>query len=158
MGNGMPIAAAVMRPEVIEEFGREVRYFNTFGGNAVSIAAAQAVLDVIRDEGLQANAAQVGALLKAMLAELAARHPAVGDVRGAGLFVGIELVRPGGREPRRGPRAAGRQRHARRHVLMGTAGLHNNVAEGPAAARLLARRCRAVRDRARRDAGRGRLT
>jgi 4-aminobutyrate aminotransferase-like enzyme len=127
MGNGMPIAAAIMRPEVIEEFGREVRYFNTFGGNAVSIAAAQAVLDVIRDEGLQANAAQVGTLLKAMLAELAARHPAVGDVRGAGLFVGIELVRPGGRDPDEDLALRAVNGMRRRHVLIGTAGLHNNV-------------------------------
>ncbi len=127
MGNGMPIAAAIMRPEVIEAFGREVRYFNTFGGNAVSIAAAQAVLDVIRDEGLQANAAQVGALLKAMLAELAARHPAIGDVRGAGLFLGIELVRPGGREPDEDLALRAVNGLRRRHVLVGTAGLHNNV-------------------------------
>ena len=127
MGNGMPIAAAIMRPEVIEEFGREVRYFNTFGGNAVSIAAAQAVLDVIRDEGLQANAAHVGTLLKAMLAELAARHPAVGDVRGAGLFVGIELVRPGGRDPDEDLALRAVNGMRRRHVLIGTAGLHNNV-------------------------------
>ncbi|HSN06881.1 MAG TPA: aminotransferase class III-fold pyridoxal phosphate-dependent enzyme, partial [Candidatus Angelobacter sp.] len=92
MGNGLPIAATVLRPDVVAEFGRDMRYFNTFGGNAVSVAAAQAVLDAVRDEHLQQNAASVGAELRAMLAELSSRHAAIGDVRGAGLFLGVELV------------------------------------------------------------------
>ena len=84
MGNGHPIAGVAARPEVVEAFGREVRYFNTFGGNPVSCAAGLAVLDVIRDEGLEANAREVGAYLRERLAPF-------GGVRGAGLFVGLQL-------------------------------------------------------------------
>jgi 4-aminobutyrate aminotransferase-like enzyme len=127
MGNGMPVAAALMRPEVIADFGREVRYFNTFGGNPVSIAAAQAVLDVLRDEDLQGNAARVGAYLLALLGELAARHPVIADVRGAGLLVGVELERPATGEPDepRTIRVVNAMR--RRRVLLSASGLHNNV-------------------------------
>lgn len=92
MGNGQPIAGVVMRPEVVEDFGRKARYFNTFGGNAVSCAAANAVLDVIDRDKLVANAKDVGGYLKAELERLAQRHDAIGDVRGAGLFVGVEIV------------------------------------------------------------------
>jgi 4-aminobutyrate aminotransferase-like enzyme len=84
MGNGHPVAAVLTRPELIAAFGRSVRYFNTFGGNSVSIAAAQATLDVVRDEGLVANARDVGAYLLENLARF-------GTVRGVGLFVGVEL-------------------------------------------------------------------
>ncbi|MCZ4277329.1 aminotransferase class III-fold pyridoxal phosphate-dependent enzyme [Rhodococcus yunnanensis] len=96
MGNGMPIAGLVMRGSLAEEFGRDLRYFNTFGGNPVTIAAAQAVLDVIRDDGLVANSALMGTLMLAGLRETADRVDSVGDVRGAGLFVGVEFVGPGG--------------------------------------------------------------
>lgn len=92
MGNGQPIAAAVMRAEVIAEFGRTARYFNTFGGNPVSCAAANAVLDVIQEQGLLHNCATQGAYLKSRFEALAHRHPLIGDVRGAGLFLGVELV------------------------------------------------------------------
>jgi 4-aminobutyrate aminotransferase-like enzyme len=92
MGNGMPIAAVVARPEVLEEFGRKSRYFNTFAGNPVSCAAALAVLDVIERESLLKNAAHVGALLLDGLRSLASDTPTMGDVRGAGLFIGVEFV------------------------------------------------------------------
>jgi 4-aminobutyrate aminotransferase-like enzyme len=92
MGNGQPIAAVLARPELLEDFGRSVRYFNTFGGSSVSIAAAQATLDVVRDEGLIANAAGVGGRLLASLVELAGRHEVVGEPRGVGLFIGVPLV------------------------------------------------------------------
>jgi 4-aminobutyrate aminotransferase-like enzyme len=81
-----------VRPEVLAAFGRECRYFNTFGGNPVSMAAGMAVLDVIETEGLLANAQRVGDYLRDKLRGLAARHALIGDVRGAGLFVGVELV------------------------------------------------------------------
>ena len=84
MANGHPVAAVLAHPELIEEFGKRVRYFNTFGGNTVSIAAAQATLDVLRDERLIDNARNIGAYLKGELARF-------GDVRGEGLFIGVEL-------------------------------------------------------------------
>ncbi|WP_201028398.1 aspartate aminotransferase family protein [Mycolicibacterium brisbanense] len=92
MGNGIPIAAVVGREDVMARFGRDIRYFNTFGGNPVSIAAATAVLDVIEDEELIDNARAAGARLMAGLQELAGRHRVLGDVRGAGLFVAAEIV------------------------------------------------------------------
>ena len=70
-----------------------MEYFNTFGGNPVSCAIGLAVLDVVRDEELQQNALEVGEYLKRQLGSLQNRHRLVGDVRGLGLFLGIELVR-----------------------------------------------------------------
>ncbi|AVS62916.1 aspartate aminotransferase family protein [Paracidovorax avenae] len=92
MGNGHPVAGLAVRPEVMEAFGRASRYFNTFGGNPVSMAAASAVLDVIQQNDLQANALQVGTYLRGKLAALGERHAIVGEARGAGLFVGLELL------------------------------------------------------------------
>jgi len=93
MGNGHPLAAVVTTREVADAFVTGMEYFNTFGGNPVSCAAGLAVLDVIRDEGLRENARDVGGLLKDELRVLASRHPLVGDVRGRGLYLGVELVR-----------------------------------------------------------------
>lgn len=92
MGNGLPIAGIVLRSDVLERFGKTVRYFNTFGGNTVSVAAAQAALDVIKDEGLQENALRVGEYLIDGLREIARRFDRIGDVRGSGLFVGADFV------------------------------------------------------------------
>jgi 4-aminobutyrate aminotransferase-like enzyme len=93
MGNGHPVAGMAARPEVLAEFGRKTRYFNTFGGNPVSAAVGMAVLEVIEGEGLVENARRVGEYLRDGLRALGERHPVVGDVRGAGLFIGVELVR-----------------------------------------------------------------
>ncbi|WEJ73626.1 aspartate aminotransferase family protein [Pseudomonas sp. PSE14] len=92
MGNGQPIAGVVARADILESFGRNVRYFNTFGGNPVSCAAAQAVLDVIRDEKLQERSQCIGDFMLEGIRRLADRHELIGDVRGAGLFLGVELV------------------------------------------------------------------
>jgi len=92
MGNGYPMAGIVLRPEVVAEFGPRARYFNTFGGNPVAAAAGKAVLDTIREEGLQENALEVGRYLREGLESLTDRYHAIGDVRGAGLFVGVEIV------------------------------------------------------------------
>jgi 4-aminobutyrate aminotransferase-like enzyme len=94
MGNGLPVAGLVARHEVLEDFGQKVRYFNTFGGNPVCIAAANAVLDVIEDEGLQANAASTGAYLKAGVERLAAGSPVLAAVRGVGLYLGADVADP----------------------------------------------------------------
>ncbi|KRW59705.1 aspartate aminotransferase family protein [Pseudomonas sp. TTU2014-080ASC] len=92
MGNGQPIAGIVGRSEVVDHFGRNMRYFNTFGGNPVSCAAGKAVLEVIQEENLQQRAQDTGRYLLEGLARLADRHELIGDVRGAGLFLGVELV------------------------------------------------------------------
>ncbi|MBR0784794.1 aspartate aminotransferase family protein [Bradyrhizobium iriomotense] len=93
MGNGIPLAGVVARPEVLNDFASKARYFNTFGGNPVSCAAGLAVLDVIAEEKLQRNALDVGNYIKAGLRQLAREHDCIGDVRGAGLFIGADFVR-----------------------------------------------------------------
>jgi 4-aminobutyrate aminotransferase-like enzyme len=93
IGNGHPMGAVVTTQEIAAAFANGMEYFNTFGGNPVSCAVGLAVLDVIRDEGLQENARDTGAHLLEGLSQLAERHPLIGDVRGRGLFVGVELVR-----------------------------------------------------------------
>jgi 4-aminobutyrate aminotransferase-like enzyme len=93
IGNGHPMGAVVCRPEIAAAFANGMEYFNTFGGNPVSAAAGLAVLDAIRDERLMHNAAAMGGYLRDGLASLADRHPLIGDVRGLGLFLGVELVR-----------------------------------------------------------------
>lgn len=95
MGNGYPVAGLVMKPEVIAAFGSKARYFNTFGGNAVAAATALAVLEVIENEGLMANAAKVGAAFRDGLQALAKDHAALGPIRAAGLFLGAEIVQGG---------------------------------------------------------------
>jgi len=90
MGNGYPIAGLVMKPEVVENFGRTSRYFNTFGGNPVACAAGMAVLDVIEKNHLQDNARDVGTYLRQQIRALSA--PIITDVRGAGFFVGVEIT------------------------------------------------------------------
>jgi 4-aminobutyrate aminotransferase-like enzyme len=92
MGNGHPVGGVVANSETLNAFRKAFRYFNTFGGNPVSCAAANAVLDVIRDERLQENAREVGAYAVAGLARLAEKHEIIGNVRGSGLFFGAELV------------------------------------------------------------------
>ena len=128
MGNGHPVAGMAARPELLAEFGRRSRYFNTFGGNPVSAAAGIAVLDVIEAEGLIQNAQRTGDYLTRLLMELQARHALIAEVRGAGLFVGVEL-RHGG--PTGAPAAAKAARIVNllreRHVLISSAGPHANV-------------------------------
>ncbi len=93
MGNGLPVSAMFARPEVLAAFSDKLPYFNTFGGNPVCMAAAQAVLNVIREEKIQDHVLKVGRKLLAELGKLADRHACVGDVRGAGLFIGFEIVK-----------------------------------------------------------------
>jgi 4-aminobutyrate aminotransferase-like enzyme/Ser/Thr protein kinase RdoA (MazF antagonist) len=93
IGNGHPMAAVVTTREVAESFANGMEFFSTFGGNPVSCAIGLAVLDVIQDEGLQAHALKTGQRLLSGLTKLVDKYPLVGEVRGAGLFAGIELVR-----------------------------------------------------------------
>ncbi|MHA6962522.1 aspartate aminotransferase family protein [Zobellella denitrificans] len=92
MGNGQPVAGLLATADALAEFGKNSRYFNTFAGNTVSCAAALAVLDTIEKEGLVQHAARVGKILREGIAALADRHEEIGDVRGVGMFVGVELV------------------------------------------------------------------
>lgn len=93
MGNGYPVAGLVVRPEIVAGFGQDMRYFNTFGGNSVAIAAAQATLDVLREEQVLENAQRVGAIMLEGLNGLARKYDCIGDVRGTGLYFGVEIVR-----------------------------------------------------------------
>jgi 4-aminobutyrate aminotransferase-like enzyme len=92
IGNGHPLAAVITTPEIAASFDNGMEYFNTFGGNPVSCAIGLAVLDVLEDEHLQDNALHVGTYLLCGLGGLMEKHLLIGDVRGLGLFVGIELV------------------------------------------------------------------
>ena len=93
LGNGHPLAAVVARRPIAESFDNGMEYFSTFGGNQVSCAIGLAVLDVVRDEQLQAHAQRIGERMLNGLRPLMDRHELVGDVRGSGLFLGVELVR-----------------------------------------------------------------
>ena len=100
MGNGHPVAAVVTTREIADSFANGMEYFNTFGGNPVSCAAARAVLAELRDRSLQEHARRTGTRLLGELRRTAARWPVIGDVRGRGLFLGVEFVRdPSTREP-----------------------------------------------------------
>jgi len=128
MGDGHPIAGMAAKPEILAEFGRRTRYFNTFGGNPVSAAVGMAVLDVIENEGLVANARGTGAFLIEALRALANRHAAIGDVRGAGLFIGVDLVRDRAtREPDGALASRVVNGLRRRRVLVSSCGRHGNV-------------------------------
>jgi len=93
IGNGHPLGAVITTEEIARAFVTGMEYFNTYGGNPVSCAAGLAVLEAIEEEGLQDNARQVGAYLKSGLKELQKRHVLIGEVRGMGLFLGVELVK-----------------------------------------------------------------
>lgn len=128
MGNGHPVAGVVTTREFAASLRPLGGYFNTFGGNPVSCAAAMAVLDVIADEGLQENARDVGDFLAGGLRALAGRHDCIGDVRGNGLFVAVELVADRPSKTPAGRLAQGVVNELRRRgVLTGAIGPHNNI-------------------------------
>ncbi|UCE93196.1 MAG: aminotransferase class III-fold pyridoxal phosphate-dependent enzyme [Flavobacteriaceae bacterium] len=92
LGNGHPVAAVVCTRDVADKFANGMEYFNTFGGNPVSCAIANAVLEVVKNENLQKNALQTGGYLKEELTRLSQSYPILKDIRGQGLFLGIELT------------------------------------------------------------------
>lgn len=125
MANGHPVAATIARPEIMAAFRGAFGYFNTFGGNPVSAAAALAVLDVIRDEGLQERAAGVAAHLAARLADL--RHPLLAETRAAGLFFAAEFVTDEAMTPASGFAEALVERMRHRGFLMNRIGRAGNA-------------------------------
>ena len=93
MGNGFPVSGLMTRRDITEQFHLHgVEYFNTYGGNPVSCRAALAVMEVIENENLMEHARQVGVHLLEKFKTMKERHSIIGDVRGRGLFIGIELV------------------------------------------------------------------
>lgn len=125
MGNGHPLAAVVTTPEIAASFHNGMEYFNTFGGNPVSATIGQAVLDVVLDSRLQAHAHQLGDYVKDQVRGMRGHHPLIGDVRGHGLFLGIELMRDG--KPAGDAVAEVIERAKNRGVMLSSDGPDNNV-------------------------------
>ncbi|MCH8041855.1 MAG: aminotransferase class III-fold pyridoxal phosphate-dependent enzyme [Nitrospinae bacterium] len=128
MGNGHPLAAVVTTTEIAASLPSGMEYFNTFGGNPVSCAVGLAVLEVIEKEKLQENALLVGRYLQDTLSGLMTKHSVIGDVRGEGLFLGLELVRdPHTLEPAGAEAAYVAERMKDLGVLLSTDGPFHNV-------------------------------
>lgn len=126
MGNGHPMGAVVTTPEIAQAFADRWHFFSTFAGSPVAAAAGSAVLDVLEDERLPTRAAQVGSYLRTRLSELAGRHAEIADVRGPGLFVGVEL-RAVDASPAAALARAATNGMRRRGVLVGRTGPALNV-------------------------------
>ncbi len=128
IGNGFPLAAVVTTPAIAASFDNGMEFFSTFGGNPVACAAGLAVLDVLEEEQLQANARHVGEYLLGGLRALAANHAVAGDARGMGLFLGVELVRDRATlEPAADVASYVVNRLRERGILAGTDGPFHNV-------------------------------
>jgi 4-aminobutyrate aminotransferase-like enzyme len=128
IANGYPMGAVVTTRAIADSFDNGMEFFSTFGGTTAACAAALATLRVTFDESLQAHARGVGDHLLAALRALQSRHPLIGDVRGSGLFIGVELVRDGDAQTPAGTEAADAvQRLREMGVLVGTDGPHHNV-------------------------------
>ena len=128
MGNGHPVGAVITRREIAARFGDETVFFSTFGGNQVSAAAASAVLDVLADERVLDRVMVAGDALREAIARVAAGHPAIGDVRGAGLAIGIEIVTdPATKAPDPSAAQAIKEGLKERGVLVGTTARAGNV-------------------------------
>jgi 4-aminobutyrate aminotransferase-like enzyme len=127
MGNGHPVAAVITRREIAQRFGAETDFFSTFGGNPVAMAAALAVLEVIDDERLIEHARGAGEDLASRLREVADRTPSIGAVRGIGLAIGVEIVRPGTTDPDAETTTEIVEAVRSNGVLIGTTGRHRNT-------------------------------
>jgi 4-aminobutyrate aminotransferase-like enzyme len=128
IGNGFPLAAVVTSRDIADSFSNGMEFFSTFGGNPVACDAGLAVLDVMEEEGLQQNALHVGRQLIEGLQSLQERYPLIGDVRGSGLYLGVDLVHDRSTcepAPRQASYVVNRLRE--RGVLTGTDGPHENV-------------------------------
>jgi alanine-glyoxylate transaminase/(R)-3-amino-2-methylpropionate-pyruvate transaminase len=127
IGNGAPLAAMTTTEPISEVLTRRV-HFNTFGGNPISMTQGLATLEVIDAEGIQENARIIGQRLKAGLSALAEKHPLIGEVRGLGLMLGVELVRNRqSKEPAKSETALVLEEMKKRQVLIGKGGLYGNT-------------------------------
>jgi len=128
IGNAFPLAVVVTTREIAASFANGMEFFSTFGGNPVACAAGLAVLDVLRDEQLQQNALNVGSRWVANLRSLQDTHTLIGDVRGSGLFLGIDLVTDREtRAPATHQASYVVNRLREEGILAGTDGPHHNV-------------------------------
>ena len=127
MANGIACSAMAIKREVLKAFADGNPYFNTFAGNPVAMAAAKAVLSYLREEHMLEHVAEVGEALVRVLNEAGERHPMIGDIRGTGLFVGVDIVKPGTTEADRA-RAVRLIEVLREHrVLVSLCGPYGNV-------------------------------
>ncbi len=127
IGNGVPLGAVVTTPEIARVLAERI-HFNTFGGNPVVCAQGKAVLEVIEEEGLQANSLEVGGFLIDGFTRMAEKHSLIGDVRGKGLMIGVELVKDRQtKEPAREECAAVFEKARKLGLLIGKGGLHGSV-------------------------------
>jgi hypothetical protein len=128
IGNAFPLAAVITTPEIAASFNNGMEFFSTFGGNPVACAAGLAVLDVLRDENLQQNALEVGTRWLTSLRELQSTYGLIGDVRGSGLFLGLDFVTDRAtRQPAANQASYVVNRFRDRGILAGTDGPHHNV-------------------------------
>ncbi|RWS30810.1 Alanine--glyoxylate aminotransferase 2-like 1 [Leptotrombidium deliense] len=128
IGNGYPVAAVVTTPEIADAFAAlGVDYFNTYGGNPVSMAIANAVLDVIEDENLMENATKIGSYLLTSLEALKRKFKIIGDIRGKGMFIGIDLIKDANKTPAIEEAAYILSRLKDEKIIMSTDGKYDNV-------------------------------
>jgi 4-aminobutyrate aminotransferase-like enzyme len=128
IGNGHPIGVLVTTRAIADSFAQGPEYFSTFGGSTLSCRIGKEVLDIVDDEGLQENASRQGARLLAGLRALQDKHPEIGDVRGMGLFVGVELISdPISREEGTAIASYVKDRMRARRILLGSEGPKDNI-------------------------------
>lgn len=127
MANGHPMGAVVTTEAIAESFSHGVEFFSSFGGNPVSCAIGSAVLDVIEEENLQQNAKAVGEYYQSLFRGLQQSYPCIGDVRGSGLFIGVELVHESSNQPNTGLAQHIKNELRNKHILISTDGPYDNV-------------------------------
>ena len=127
MGNGHPIGAVVTTAKIANSFEKGVEFFSSFGGNPVSCAVGLSVLNIIEEEGLQDNAKIVGNYYKNKLNSLKDKYKVIGDVRGQGLFLGIEIIHKNDKKPNAKLAKYIKNKLRDNHILVGTDGPYNNV-------------------------------
>lgn len=127
MGNGHPMGAVICTDEIAESFSRGVEFFSSFGGNPVSCAIGLSVLEVIEEEALQENAKVVGDFYLSLFKDLQQDYPCIGDVRGSGLFIGVEIIKSSRLEPDTELASIIKNELRNRHILISTDGPHDSV-------------------------------